>query len=112
MAPAARHGRPAENDRLLKTEAARQDSNAATGAHGRQPLGEVDAAAQQPELAQLPAVQALRRVWAAQCLEQGGRMRLGSAAGLPRSAAQICSPYDPGACCSYKPDTPSVGCKA
>ncbi len=57
VAPAAwygRHGRPAENNRRPKTEAMRQELAAL-----------IDAAAQQPELAQSPMVQVLRQVWAA-----------------------------------------------
>ncbi len=114
MAPTAwyeRYGRPVENYRLPKTEAARQDLAATIGADGQQLLSAVDAAAQQPELAQLPAVQVLRQVWATQYIMEDGSMRLGSAAELPPSAEQVCSPYDPEARYSKKRDTTWVGYK-
>ncbi len=112
MAPAAwyeRYGRRVENYRLPKTEAARQDLAATIGADGQQLLGAIDAATKQPELALLPAVQVLRQVWAAQYVTEDGRMRLGSAAELPSSAEQVCSPYDHEARHSNKRDTAWVG---
>ena len=114
MAPAAwygRYGRPVENYRLPKTETARQDLAAAIGADGQQLLSAIDAAVQQPELAQLPMVQVLRQVWAAQYVTEDGRLRLGSAAELPPSAEQISSPYDPDARYSNNRDTSWVGYK-
>ncbi len=114
MAPAAwygRYGRPVENYRLPKTETARQDLAATIGADGQQLLSAIDAAVQQPELAQLPMVQVLRQVWAAQYVTEDGRLRLGSAAELPPSAEQISSPYDPDARYSNNRDTSWVGYK-
>jgi len=114
MAPAAwyeRYGRRVENYRLPKTEAARQDLAALIGADGQQLLSAVDTAIQQPELGLLPAVQVLRQVWATQYVIEDERMRLGGAAELPRSAEQICSPYDPEARYSNKRDTSWVGYK-
>jgi len=114
MAPPAwyeRYGRPVENYRLPKTEAARQDLAATIGADGQQLLGTIDAATEQPELAQLPAVQVLRQVWATQYIVEDGPMRLGSAAELPLSAEQVCSPYDPEARYSKKRDVTWVGYK-
>jgi len=114
MAPTAwyeRYGRPVENYRLPKTEAARQDLAATIGADGQQLISSIDAAAQQPELARLPAVQVLRQVWATQYVTEDGSMRLGSAAELPPSAKQVCSPYDPEARYSKKRDTTWVGYK-
>ncbi len=86
MAPAAwyeRYGRRVENYRLPKTEAARQDLAATIGTDGRQLLDALDAATEQPELAQLLMVQVLRQVWATQYFTDDGRLRLGSAAELP-----------------------------
>ena len=114
MAPPAwyeRYGRLVENYRLPKTEAARQDLAATIGADGQQLLGTIDAATEQPELAQLPAVQVLRQVWATQYVVEDGPMRLGSAAELPPSAEQVCSPYDPEARYSKKRDVTWVGYK-
>ena len=107
-----RRGRPVENDRLPKTEAARQELAATIGAAGQQLLSAIDAATEQAELAQLPAVQVLRQIWAAQYVTEDGRMRLGSAAELPRSAEQIRSPYDPEARYSHKRDVTWTGYKA
>ncbi len=114
IAPAAwyeRYGRPVENYRLPKTETARQDLAATIGADGQQLLGVIAAATEQPELAQLPAVQVLRQVWATQYIVEDGPMRLGSAAELPPSAEQVCSPYDPEARYSKKRDVTWVGYK-
>jgi transposase len=114
LAPPAwydRYGRLVENYRLPKTEAARQALAATIGADGRQLLDSVDAATKRPELAQLPAVRVLRQVWAAQYVTEDGRMRLGSAAELPPSARQVCSPYDPDARYSSKRDVIWVGYK-
>ena len=113
-APAAwyeRYGRPVENYRLPKTETARQDLAATISADGQQLLNAVDMAAEQTELAQLPAVQVLRQVWTAQYVTEDGHMRLGSAAELPPSAEQICSPYDPEARYSNKRDVTWTGYK-
>ena len=114
MAPTAwyeRYGRPVENYRLPKTEAARQDLAATIGADGQQLLSSIDAATERTELAQLPAVQVLRQVWATQYVTEDKSMRLGSAAELPPSAKQVCSPYDPEARYSKKRDTTWVGYK-
>jgi len=114
MAPSTwceRYGRRVENYRLPKTEAARLKLAAAIGADGQQLLSAIEAAAEQPELAQLPAVQVLRQIWTAQYVVDAGRMRLGSAAELPSSAGQVCSPYDPDARYSNKRDTAWVGYK-
>ena len=114
MAPASwyeRYGRPVENYRLPKTEAACQDLAATIGTDGQHLLSAVDGAAQQPELALLPAVQILRQVWATQYVTEDESMRLGSAAELPPSAKQVCSPYDPEARYSKKRDTTWVGYK-
>ena len=114
IAPAAwyeRYGRRVENYRLPKTEAARQALAATIGDDGRQLLSAIDAAKEQPELAQLAAVQVLRQVWATQYITEDGQMRLGGAAELPPSAEQVCSPYDPDARYSSKRDISWVGYK-
>jgi len=117
LAPAVwyeRYGRRVENYRLPKTEAARLALAAEIGADGRHLLAALDAAApDRPELARLPMVRVLRRVWAAQYVaDDEGRLRLGSAAELPPSAGQVCSPYDPDARYSNNRDTSWVGYKA
>jgi transposase len=90
-----RYGRRVENYRLPKTEAARSALAAEIGADGQHLLEAVDAASGRPELAGLPMVQVLRRVWVTQYVADGGRMRLGEAAELPPSAEQICRPTIP-----------------
>jgi transposase len=115
VAPTAwyeRYGRRVENYRLPKTEAARLALATEVGADGQQLLAALDAATDRPELARLPMVQALRQVWAAQYVVEEGRMRLGSAAELPSSAEQVCSPYDPEARYSTKRDVAWIGYKA
>jgi transposase len=106
-----RYGRRVENYRLPKTEAARLALAAEIGADGQQLLNVLDAATARPELTQLPTVQVLRQVWTTQYIADNGRMRLGSAAELPPSAGQVCSPYDPDARYSNKRDTSWVGYK-
>jgi len=88
----------------------RQALAAEIGADGRQLLSAIDIAGQ-PELAQLPAVRVLRQVWATQYVADEGRLRLGSAAELPPSAEQVCSPYDLDARYSTKRETAWVGYK-
>jgi len=114
LAPAAwyeRYGRRVENYRLPKTEAARAAFAAETGADGQQLLAALDAATDRPELVRLPKVEILRQVWAAQYVTEEGRLRLGSAAELPPSAEQICSPYDPQARYSSKRNMSWTGYK-
>jgi len=50
----------------LFSEAARQELAAEIGADGQHLLNTIDSATEQPVLAQLPAAQVLRQVWAAQ----------------------------------------------
>ena len=116
LAPPAwyeRYGRRVESYRLPKTEAGRATLAAEIGADGQLLLAALDAVATDwPELAQLPRVKVLRRVWAAQHVTEKGRMRLGEAAELPPSAEQVCSPYDPDARYSTKRDVTWTGYKA
>jgi len=107
-----RYGRRIENYRLPKTEAARLALAAEIGADGQHLMAALDAATEQPELAQLPAVKVLRKVWAAQYVADKEGLRLGSAAELPPSAEQVSSPYDPDARYSNNRDTSWVGYKA
>ncbi|GJG89703.1 hypothetical protein tb265_48840 [Gemmatimonadetes bacterium T265] len=68
-----RCGRRVENYRLPKTEAARTALAAEIGADGRQLLGAVDAATDQPDLARLPEVATLRALWEQQYIEDGAQ---------------------------------------
>jgi transposase len=114
LAPAAwyeRYSRRVENYRLPKTDTARLEHAAATGADGRQLLVAIDASKDQPWLAQLPAVQILRRVWTDQYIEEAGQLRWRSKEEMPAPAEQVSSPYDPAARYSKKRDISWVGYK-
>lgn len=115
MAPVTwyeRYGRRVENYRLPRSETARLALAAEIGADGQQLLAALDAATDRPELVQLPKVQVLHHVWAAQYVIEAEHMHLGNAAELPSSAEQICSPYDPQARYSTKREVAWVGYKA
>src|SRR4029079_15292652 len=70
-----RYGRRVENDHLPQTDADRQELGRPLAADGERLLAAVDAARYQPELAQLPAVVTLRRVWAEQHTGAAGQLR-------------------------------------
>jgi transposase len=101
LAPVAwyeRYGRRVENYHLPKTEAAREELAAAIGADGRRLLAAIDAArTDQPRLAELPAVQILRRVWDEQYVDEAGQLRWRATKAMPSPAGLIASPYDPAA---------------
>src|SRR5262245_36458518 len=61
-----RYGRRVENYHLPKTDAARDELARVIAVDGERLLAAVDAATDQPVLAQLPTVLTLRRVWAEQ----------------------------------------------
>ena len=70
-----RYGRRVENDRLPKTEAARQELAALIGADGQKLLQAIDAAADQPWLREVPALATHQIVLASKnlCVIQGFR---------------------------------------
>jgi transposase len=112
LAPAEwyeRYAKRVENYRLPKTDAARQDLAAAIGADGRTLLRAIDQATGQPWLAQIPAVQALRRV--EQYVERDGQVRWREVKDMPAPATMISSPYDTDARYSTKRDSTWVGYK-
>jgi transposase len=116
LAPAAwyeRYGRRVENYRLPKTDAEREALAALIGADGRMLLQAIDrSAGDQPWLAQIPAVQVLRRVWEEQFIDDDGRLRWRTAQEMPAPATMISSPYDPEARYSTKRETAWLGYKA
>jgi transposase len=115
LAPAVwyeRYGRRVENYRLPKTDTARLELATAIGDDGQQLLAMVDAAVEQPWLVHLPAIAVLREVWAAQYLEEEGRLRWRTVAEMPPAAEQISSPYDAEARYSIKREIAWVGYKA
>ena len=100
-----------ENYRLPKSETARLALATAIGIDGRQLLAMVDAAVEQPWLAQLPAIYVLREVWKAQYIEEEKQLRWRVLKEMPTAAEQISSPYDPDARYSTKRDVAWVGYK-
>ena len=67
-------GRRVENYRLPKAEKERLELAATIGADGDQLLAAIDAAVEQPWLAQLPTIQVLREVWTAQYIKADGQL--------------------------------------
>jgi transposase len=100
-----------ENYALPKTEAARQELARVIGADGQRLLHAIDAATDQPWLAQLPAVVRLRRVWAEQYMEEGGQLSWRAVKDMPVAAELIASPYDAEARYSTKREIQWVGYK-
>jgi len=94
---------------LPAADAARQDLAAAIGADGCTLLRAIDQATGQPWLAQIPAVQALRRV--EQYVERDGQVRWREVKDMPAPATLISSPYDTDARYSTKRDSTWVGYK-
>jgi transposase len=107
-----RYSRRVENYLLPKIETARLELATAIGVDGRQLLALVDAAVEQPWLAQLPAIHVLRNVWEAQYIEEEGQLRWRTLKEMPAAAEQISSPYDHEARYSTKRDISWVGYKA
>src|SRR5512147_912061 len=89
-----RYGGRVENYHLPKTEAAREEWARAIAADGERLLAAVEAATDQPVLAQLPAVLTLRRVWAEQYTGEPGQLRWRAVKDMPSPAELISSPYD------------------
>src|SRR3954462_6571980 len=70
-----RYGRRVENYHLPRTDAGREELARVIAADGERLLAAVDAARDQPELAQLPSVATLRRVWTEQYTGTPGQLR-------------------------------------
>src|SRR3954467_1512715 len=114
LAPAEwyrRYGRRVENYHLPKTDAAREELARVIAADGERLLAAVDAASDQSELAQLPTVVTLRRVWAEQYIGELGQLRWREVKDMPSPAELISSPYDPEARYSTKREMEWVGYK-
>jgi transposase len=115
LAPAEwyrRYGRRVENYHLPKTDAARAELARVVAADGEKLLAAVDAATDRPELAQLPSVVTLRRVWAEQYTGEPGQLRWREVKDMPSPAGLISSPYDTDARYSTKREVEWVGYKA
>jgi hypothetical protein len=79
---------------LPRTDAAREELARVIAADGEQLLAAVEAATDQPVLAQLPAVLTLRRVWAEQYTREPGQLRWREVKDMRSPAELISSPYD------------------
>jgi transposase len=106
-----RYGKRVENYHLPKTDAARDEFARVIAADGEALLAAVDAATDQPLLAQIPAVLTLRRVWAEQYTGESGQLRWREVKDMPSPAELISSPYDPEARYSTKREMNWVGYK-
>src|SRR5512147_1879927 len=106
-----RYGRRVENYHLPKTDPARQELAQLIAADGEKLLAAIDAATDQPWLAQIPAVVTLRRVWAEQYTGDPGQLRWREVKEMPSPAGLISSPYDTEARYSTKRDVDWVGYK-
>jgi transposase len=106
-----RYGRRVENYHLPKTDAAREELARVIAADGERLLAAVEAATDQPVLAQLPAVLTVRRVWAEQYTGEPGQLRGRAVKEMPSPAGLISSPYDTEARYSTKRGMEWVGYK-
>ena len=106
-----RYGRRVENYHLPKTDTARQELARIMARDGEMLLAAIDAATDQPWLAQVPAVVTLRRVWAEQYTGDPGQLRWREVKDRPSPADVISSPYDTEARYSTKRDMDWVGYK-
>jgi transposase len=106
-----RYAKRVENYALPKSEAARQALASVIAADGEQLLAAIDAATDQPMLAQVPAVLTLRRLWAEQYTGTAGQLRWREVKEMPAPAGLLSSPYDTEARYSTKREVNWVGYK-
>jgi transposase len=90
-----RSSRRVENYQLPKTDAARKALAVVIGADGQTRLHAMAAAADQPWLQVVPAVNTLQQVWAEPYLEVHGRLSWREVKDIPSPAELIASPDDP-----------------
>jgi transposase len=106
-----RYAKRVENYALPKSEAARQELASVIAADGEKLLGAIDAATEQPILAQVQAVLTLRRLWAEQYTGTPGKLRWREVTEMPAPAGLLSSPYDTEARYSTKRDVNWLGYK-
>jgi Transposase DDE domain/Transposase domain (DUF772) len=106
-----RYAKRIENYALPKSEAARQELASVIASDGEELLGAIDAATDQPMLAQVPAVLTLRRLWAEQYTGPAGKLRWREVKEMPSPAGLLSSPYDTEARYSTKRELNWVGYK-
>lgn len=99
------------NELLPKQETERKAWAEQVGQDGRYLLEQVDVGGHHPELAQLPAVDMLPRVWIQHFYQHEERVRLREKRDQPPAARLITSPYDPEARCSTKRNVTWIGYK-
>jgi transposase len=96
---------------LPKSEAARQELASVIAADGEKLLAAIDAATDQPMLAQVPAVLTIRRLWAEQYTGTPGNLRWREVKEMPAPAGLLSSPYDTAARYSTKREVHWLGYK-
>jgi transposase len=107
-----RYTHRAEDDRLPVGKEARATQAAAIGADGHLLLSAVASPRAPAWFRQLPAVEALRRIWVQQFYREGDALHWrAEEQGLPPAALFISSPYDPDAHYAKKRSTQWVGYK-
>jgi len=106
-----RYAERVENYALPKSEAARQELASVIASDGEKLLGAIDAATDQPILAQVAAVLTLRRLWDEQYTGIPGKLRWREVKEMPSPAGLLSSPYDTEARYSTKRDLNWVGYK-
>jgi transposase len=106
-----RYAKRVENYALPKSDAARLELASVIASDGEKLLNAIDAATDQPMLAQLPAVLTLRRLWAEQYTGTAGNLRWREVKEMPAPAGLLSSPYDTEARYSTKRDVNWLGYK-
>jgi transposase len=106
-----RYAKRVENYALPKSDAARQELASVIASDGEELLAAIDAATDQPILAQVPAVLTLRRLWDEQYIGTPGKLRWREVKEMPSPAGLLSSPYDTEARYSTKRDVNWVGYK-
>src|SRR5262249_27844801 len=106
-----RYDRRIEDYRLPRGREARRAYAATVGADGERLLEALTAPNAPENLAQLPAVEVLRRVWSAEVTVVAAQLQLRDPKELPAAADQIESPYEPEARYGTKRELHWVGYK-
>jgi transposase len=100
-----------ENYQLPKTESGRQELARVVAADGEKLLAVIDAAVDQSELARLPAIVLLRRLWAEQYTGEPGNLSWREVKDMPSPVGLLASPYDPDARYRTKREIEWIGYK-
>jgi transposase len=106
-----RYGTRIENFNLPKTEAARKQLATVIGSDGKRLLNAIEVSDARFQLAELPAVLLLQRVWDEQFIDDNGQPQFRDVKEMPPPAGLVTSPYDPEARYSTKRGSSWVGYK-